>query len=172
MIKPILAEKHYKPDLGDLVWDFDNDKVSKYLVYEEGPGTDKIIPFACAHPNPWVVCGMFDIDLSLIKLQYECPYTRYAHYSLLPTALLINGDVQAYKKVKYHSPEYILDWEWHKQMFPKDLLGLSRIQKIMLGSGYTNFTGFNDGSGSIVARRVMLDNGDAVLVHFHEWYNK
>lgn len=173
MIKIVEQEKPYKPDLGDLVCDFCKKLASNYLVHEEAPLSKKIIPLVIIYPNPWIAAKSFDIDTTPIQAIYKCPYTGYTHYSIVPSALIVNGDVKAYAKLKHHSPEYILDLAWHQKMIrQEDLYGLSAIQRIILGSGYTEGTHINDGGGSIVTRQVMLDNGDALLVHFWEWYNK
>lgn len=173
MIKIIEQEKPYKPSNGDLICDFYENKASKYLVYEETPLIDKIIPFAIVHPNPWIAAQALDINTTPIQVNYKCPYTGYNHYAIVPSALIINDNVQVYKKVKHWAPDYILDLEWHQKMIPAlNLHGLSEIQRILLGSGYTEGTHFTDGSGSIITRQVMLDNGDALLCHLWEWYNK
>lgn len=173
MIKIIEQKKPYKPSNGDLVCDFYENRASKCLVYEETPLIDKIIPFAILYPNSWIAAKAFDIDTTPIQVPYKCPYTGYTHFAIIPSALIVNGDVKVYAKVKHHAPEYILDLPWHQKMIQKkDLYELSAIQRILLGSGYTEGTHINDGNGSIITRQVMLDNGDALLVHTWEWYNK
>lgn len=174
MINLIKSENHYKPKIGDLVCEWFNEESSLYLVDEPEPNTDKIIPLVCASPNPFRVLNeVFDINAMPIIAQYKCPYTHYTHFAIVPVALLINGDEKKYEgKVKHHSPDYLMDWEFHKQMVKDRRLELYDIPKLLLGSGYTNMTSHNDGHGRPEQRRVMMDNGDALWCYFWEWYNK
>jgi hypothetical protein len=159
-------------EFGDIIAEMVKPGVSKYLVEEEGPGTDKVVPLQCITPNPWTALAVLGIDCEDIIARYECPYTEYTHFAIVPSALLINGTIDPYKGLK-RNPEYVLDWEWHKQMIPeKERFGLFPIQKLLIGSGYTCGAAFNDGIGRINQRRVMLDNGDALWCHFWMWYNK
>lgn len=128
MIKVIKQEKPYKPDIGDLICDFCEDKASEYLVHEKTPLIDKIIPLVILYPNPWIAAKAFDIDTTPIQTIYKCPYTGYTHYSIVPSALIVNGDVKVYAKVNHYAPNYILDLEWHQGMGRKeDLYELSAI---------------------------------------------
>ncbi len=173
MIKVVKSpSNHYKTDCGDIMCEMIQNGSSEYLVAEEGTGTDKVIPLACAHPNPWVACAMFDINTKPIQLMYNCPYTRYEHFAMLPIALLVNGDVDVYKNVNYHSPDYLLDWEFHTQLWKNRRLDIQPVQQVLLGSGYQRGCSSYDGHGSLEKRRVMLDNGDALWVAFWEWFNK
>jgi hypothetical protein len=172
MINLVKAKEKYVPNIGDLVCEWSNKESVEYLVAEKGMGTEKVIPLACAHPNPWKALDMFDICATPIIAKYKCPYTNYEHFAILPVQLLINGNVDAYKHLKHWAPEYVLDWEWHKELMKERRFEIQAIQRILLGSGYTGGTGFNDGHGGLEERRVMLDNGDALWVIFWEWYNK
>lgn len=169
MINIIPAEKPYTPDIGDLVCDF-NKKVSGYLTLQKSK-SEKIIPLSLIDLNPWNALRDLGIDCSCINVKYTCPYTKYEHFAIIPTALIVNGDVKIYSKVRHWNPEFVLDWEWHKKMIP-DRLNLSKIEKILLGSGYTDGTNAHDGSGAIIECRVILDNGDMLHCHTWEWYNK
>ena len=168
MISLIKAEKPYKPEIGDLVCQ--SEESVKYLCHSEDPATDKIIPLGCADPNPWEALRVFAINAKPIITKYTCPYTKYEHFGIVPVALLLRKD-NVYN-VKFHSADYLMDWAFHRHNFKKDRLKLFNIPKILLGSGYTDGTGHYDGSGSSIQRPVMLENGDALWCHFHEWYNK
>lgn len=172
MIQIVEAKKPYEAKHADLICDFCEDKrYSKYLS-QESLNSQKIIPLAVLYPDPWQALEALNIDGDPLHFKYKCPYTGYEHFAILPSSLIVNGDVNVYKDVKHHSPDYVLDWEWHQKMHKANLTGLTDIQKIMLGSGYTSGTRITDGHGTIKQCLVMLDNGDALLSNFWEWYNK
>ncbi len=170
MIKIIPAEKPYKSKNGDLVCSFDNKEISKYLTNQKSD-SQKIIPLGIIHPIPWTALSHLGIDYSNITARYTCPYTEYEHFAILPVAVIVNGDIKTYAKVHHYNPDFVLDWEWHQKMIP-DRLALSRIDKVLLGSGYTAGTRINDGSGSLIQCRAILENGDILHLHLWEWYNK
>jgi hypothetical protein len=172
MIKVVKAKEKYVPNIGDLVCEWTSKESAEYLVAEEGLGTEKVIPLACAHPNPWTALSYFNINAEPLQVTYDCPYTTYTHFTILPIALLLNGDGKAYKNMKHWAADYVLDWDFHRELMKERRLEIQAIQRILLGSGYTNGCGFNDGSPGLEQRRVMLDNGDALWVSFWEWYNK
>ena len=51
-------------------------------------------------------------------------------------------------------------------------LALSRIEQVLLGSGYTDFTLPSDGSVGVSWQFVALSNGDVLLLAGLEWFNK
>lgn len=166
-----LAKEPYQNEFGDLVCEWSKKGVSKYLVNEENTGTERIIPLCVVHPNPWIALQQFGIDASAIKTKHKCPYTDYEYFSIIPTALLLNTDYDY--KVRHWAPDYVMDWEFHKNMWKKEeLLRLHDVERLLLGSGYTTCTLSTDGDRSLIQRRVMLDNGDALWCFFWEWYNK
>lgn len=170
MIKFIPAKKPYKPKIGDLLCDHFDKDASTYLTRQD-PKSQKIIPLGVLYPNPWVALTDLGIDYKQITVRYTCPYTEYEHFAIVPTALIINGEVEVYSKVRHYNPKFVLDWEWHQKMIP-DRLTLGRIARTLLGSGYTNSWNANDGHGAIVECRATLDNGDMLHCHTWEWYNK
>jgi translation initiation factor IF-1 len=64
------------------------------------------------------------------------------------------------------------DTEWWRQQKEDDLFTPTRVQKLMLGSGHTIATLAHDGYGKVIKAKIPLSNGDFVLVHVWEWYNK
>lgn len=175
MIQLVQAAKPYKPEIGDLVCEWCKPEKSElYLDSAKGPGTDKVVPLCIIYPNPWVALEWFNIDAKPIMAKYECPYTNYKHFAIVPTALLLlQGDTKRYEKCKsMYGMDYILDWDFHKHMHKERRLEVFPIQKMLLGSGYTHGTCINDGHGSLEYARVNMDNGDALWVAFWEWYNK
>lgn len=170
MIKFVHAKNPYKPDHADLICDFQNEGSSKYLTLDQ-PTSEKTIPLSIVDPNPWTALAKLGIDYKQLCVRYECPYTHYEHFAIVPTALLVNGNIEIYKKVNHFNPDFVLDWEWHLKMIP-DLLTIGKIGKILLGSGYTDMNNVFDGSGAIIQCRAVLDNGDMVHCYTWEWYNK
>lgn len=169
-IELVPAKKPYDEDIGDLVCDLVHSKASDYLENDPNLGTEKIIPLCLINPNPWRAVQELDINARPLVAKYKCPYTNYEHFGVVPVALLLfNGGEKSYPKM--FNSDFIFDWEWHKKMI-RDRASVSPIQKILLGSGYSDFWRASDGHGEIKERKVMLDNGDGLLVAFWEWYNK
>ena len=176
-IKVIHADKPYKPKNGDLVCGFDNEEVEKYL---QDPGNNlpegQVLPLCLIHPNTWQAVKLLDIDAKPICCRYECPYTNYEFYSIVP-AVLVSTDLNAkwgkiVQKVARWTPDYVLDHEYHRETYKERVFDLNEIGKFLIGPGYTHGTHITDGSGSIINAIVNLDNGDFLYVYLLEWYNK
>jgi hypothetical protein len=136
---------------------------------------------------PWQ--GLVNLDINVHKLQTQSIYkdavTHHEAYWFLPT-ILVTTDPAKYKSVDiFKNPtvyNFFSDIKWHKAIWRKELFKLSRIQKILLGTGYTLGCYINDGAPggkfnkqgepepSMVA--VDLNNGDQIAGFVWEWYNK
>jgi hypothetical protein len=173
----VTSKNPYTPRIGDLLCGFRKD-AGVHLALEKFTGDLKdyqIIPLACLLPNPWQALGSLQIYVDEIKDIHDCPYTGYAYYSLVPTALLSKNLEQYEPPLGVPFADYAMDAEWHLHMSgnkPERLVELTPIQKLLLGSGYTHGTRYLDGHGKTEEGVVNLDNGDLLWVHFWEWYNK
>lgn len=173
MIIPIKAEKSYKIKNGDFIFDMCKPKNGMELYLDENEEfSEKVIPLALVDVNPWRALDDLNIDASELMTIYSCPHTATEYFPLIPVALLVN-DIEAYRNCRFRfGPDYTLDWEFHKHMYKERVYEINDIQKIMLGTGYTSYTTFYDGHGRIEKKKINLDNGDALLTYFWEWYNK
>jgi hypothetical protein len=172
-VQVIPAKKRHKYDCGDLVCEFYQPDSGRYL--EDNPCRDgQIIPLGVFYPNPWDSLKVLEIDVTLIKIEYVCPYTDFHCFSIVPTALIRTNLEEKWGELvqkKWGNSGYVLDHEWHKSAWG-DVCGLSDIARLLLGSGYTEGTHIHDGSRERKETTVRLSNGDAIWVHFWEWYNK
>lgn len=180
-VYPILANNPHVPKCGDLICDFDGTNTGKFLESAEEDKFNKfeyrfddkqILPLALLNPNPFHSLTILNIDFNSILSSYSCPYTKYDFYSIVPTALISDDLAGKYGSIKHWNKEYLFDYDWHKKMMGDRILELSEIGNLMLGSGYTGGTGFNDGHSSKHKTTVNLDNGDQLCVYFLEWHNK
>ena len=155
---------------------FTNKESCQYLEEADTP-LEQILPLTLINPNCWVALSNLEIDTEPIKVIYECPYTKYTSYSIVPVALVstdLKGKWESIirKGISLHTVEYLLDYEFHKNMWQKRILELTDIGKLLMGSGYTYLAGWNDGYGSKESFKINLDNGDFLWVYAWEWYNK
>jgi hypothetical protein len=182
-IKILPTLKPYKPEIGDLILDWVKPEARKFLGTVPGRKKrekqavpkaegDQVLPLRLLNPNPWKALEALGIDADEIKAKYECPYTEYDFYAIVPAALISSDLKGKYDHVQHWNKDYLFDHEFHKDMFKEHITGLGEIGKLMLGSGWTSMTGVNDGSRSVITAIVNLDNGDQLLVYTWEWYNK
>ncbi len=180
-IKIVPAKKIYKPEIGDLILDWEKPDARKFLGVVEGrkkqekqatPKEGQILPLRLVHPNPWKALDAMSIDADGIKALYECPYTGYEFFAVIPAALISSDLAKKYNHVQHWNKDYLFDHDWHKEMMKEHVTGLGEIGKLMIGSGWTRCTGVNDGSRSLITAVVDLDNEDQLLVYTWEWYNK
>ncbi len=67
------------------------------------------------------------------------------------------------------------DFAYMKKHFPlktKNGLPFTKIQRALLGPGYTHSTNMDDGSGYLYDAIVALDNEDFLGVKVWMWFNK
>lgn len=171
-IAVVKAVKPYKPDCGDLVC------CATSAQYLETPPNkfpqEQVLPLAAIRPNPWMVLEYLGIDASLIRGTYECPYTGYDFYGVVPICLASEQlDKYCTEEMKQRGQaDYWFDHAWHVHMMKDRRFDLTEVQRLLLGSGYTDMTGHHDGSGSKKQTKVNLENGDYLWVWFNEWHNK
>lgn len=167
MVEIIKAENLYVPDCGDLLYE------NSFLesLSDEHP-VGQMMPLAVLDANPWHALKLLGINTTAIKKTYQCPYTGYAHYWIVPVALISDDLKNNYAHFEHWNKNYLFDHEWHEQMWSERRWELQKIQQLLLGSGYTVGTMSNDGFGEVRQTKVKLSNGDYLWVHFWVWYNK
>lgn len=127
--------------------------------------------------NPWAALTKLEVKHEEFKeaVKYCCPYNNYTHYWCLPV-LVFTQDVKLWTaRYKTHRESMYLDRNWMKQHFPpkvKDALPFTRVQRALLGAGYTEMTLVSDGSGFLYDAIVALDNNDFLGVKVWMWFNK
>jgi len=203
MITFATAPERYKPENGDLLWGATSDwaapdsndradwvqnpdyrdRVSGLkLNVLDGTELDNDILLMChINPNPMKAMDILEIDRDFF-CPYKDPYTGYAVFGIIPTAILSAGwqrmsymercealDDRGCRKVNYI--DLAFDSEFVKETY-SDHFELTEIQKQMMGSGYTSCCNMHDGHGSRVSAKVKMSNGDWLFVWVWEWYNK
>lgn len=144
-----------------------------YVQEPEWEENTQTLPLAVVNPNPWQALRDLDINADAIKSPYKCPYTEYTSFGIVPICL-ISANLLNYIEAaeRFKQADYWLDYQYHQDLWGDKLLAMTDIQKLLLGSGYTYATGWNDGTPQQVYGKVNLDNGDSLFVYYWEWYNK
>lgn len=107
--------------------------------------------------------------------KYHCEITDRDYHSLIPVALM-NGDPETL--VCEDTPSFrvdmIKDDNWNMEQFDieNDIIKISHIQQLFLGSGYDMCFSPSDGSHSFLTFTIELDNGDLVICKGIVWHNK
>jgi len=90
--------------------------------------------------------------------------------------LIFTKDVKLWTaRYKTNKDEMYLDEKWMRKFFPpktKNGLPFTKIQRALLGPGYTDMTIVSDGSGYLYDALVALDNEDFLGVKVWMWFNK
>jgi len=184
---PIKIIKHEKAvplnDYGDVLrpfstWDktlTGDDWYSK--IPEEYYAKQTYYPLIAVAQNPWAALEKLGVDHKHFKkeVQYTCPYNGYIHFWSVPI-LVFTNDVKLWTvRYKVFREEMYLDHAMMKNFFPpkvKDALPFTKIQRSLLGPGYTDMTIVTDGNGYLYDALVALDNGDSLGVKVWMWFNK
>lgn len=137
------------------------------------------IPLYFIQPNPWesligLKVNCFDFK---DKVAYTCPYTNYVHSWALPLYIFtknINLWIERVKQISSKA-DRLLNKEWMTKYYsPYSERGLrfNKIQRTMLGSGYTGKTLQEDGEGYLYDMLLLLDNQDLLGGKVWIWFNK
>ena len=185
---PIKIIKHDKAipinDNGDILRPFEswNTTLTGGGWYSKVPEefyVDKLYyPLTAIAQNPWTALKSLGVDHKEFKkeVEYVCPYNGYVHFWSVPV-LIFTNDVKnwtARYKTGVRENMY-LDKDWMRKFFPtkvKNALPFTKIQRALLGPGYTDMTIVSDGSGYLYDALVALDNEDFLGVKVWMWYNK
>lgn len=119
-----------------------------------------------------------NVEVLVDSSQYDCPYTEYTHYGLIPVLITTDDPTKYLVKMPEWLREAAADKEWNRPKF--DLSDeqelqenyLTSINTILLGSGYTTMTIISDGSNYTEPMVLELENGDNILCFGKVWYNK
>ena len=178
MIKPIVQNKPYCPEFGDIL--SGNEYIKTAVHCKAGASFKEVFGdigrgFIPVIQNPWQFLEKINIIIEGLKktFQYECPFTHNTYYHFIPIAIVVNynSTVEQYRQPNFeNSWDYLFDLEWvlHMCKMPE----IDSIQRSMLGHGYTFATLPDDGSGKFIKALIELDNKDHILGYCWEWYNK
>jgi len=184
---PIKIIKHEKAvplnDYGDILrpfssWDQTLTGDGWYSKIPEEFYTDKLYyPLIAVAQNPWEALEKLGVDHAEFKekIKYICPYNKYVHFWCVPV-LIFTKDVKNWTvRYKIFREDMYLDPKWMRNFFPpkvKDALPFTKIQRALLGPGYTDMTIVSDGNGYLYDALVSLDNEDFLGVKVWMWFNK
>lgn len=166
------AEQRLQEDGGDILFG------KEYLASAteaERLGQTPFVLLEAIHPNPLTALISLRVDTDAFEraMTYTCPYTTYTHLWAVPVAILSSRpSLYPPSDAFARSYAHAFDWRWNAGQWGDRIFKLDRVGQMLLGSGYTNFTGAQDGSGSQELNKVPMDNGDFVLVRHWVWYNK
>jgi hypothetical protein len=140
--------------------------------------TDKLYyPLTSISQNSWKALDRLRVDHREFKkaVEYTCPYNDYVHFWSVPV-LIFTDDVKNWtSRYRISREDMYLDKDWMRKFFPpkvKDALPFTKIQRALLGPGYTDMTIVSDGSGYLYDAIVALDNKDFLGVKVWMWFNK
>ena len=141
--------------------------------------TKKFIPLNAFSQNSWKALEKIGVGYHEFKekVEYNCPYNDYNHYWAVPVILfcedvkfwLDRGGLPEMRKQMY------MDEEWMRSCSSprtKNGFRFSKVQRALLGSGYTYGTMVQDGIGQVHDGLVTLENGDFLGCKVWVWFNK
>ncbi len=179
--------KHKKPEglknCGDILYPFEswrntNTGAGWYSkVPDEFLKNSLYLPLTSVSPNSWEALEKLSVHYSPFKdlVKYTCPYNGYEHYWCVPV-LIFTKDLKTWtSRCKIRYEELYFDQEWVRNFYPcqtKKGLPFTRIQRSLLGSGYTETTMVQDGKSFLYDAIVALNNGDFLGVKVWMWFNK
>jgi hypothetical protein len=134
-------------------------------------------PLTAVGQNPWESLIRLGVNCFDFKesVQYECPYNKYIHFWSIPV-VIFTDDVKFWlDRYQVTSREKYLDQERIKKFSPikvKNSLSFTKVQRSLLGPGYTSGTAVTDGNGFLYDTLLALDNGDFLGTKVWMWFNK
>jgi len=133
-------------------------------------------PLTAVHQNPWEALVRLGVNCFNFKemVQYECPYNKYIHFWCVPVLIFTDNVQEWIDKYKISYPDMYLDRSRMRRQLPpetKNGLPFTRIQRALLGPGYTSGTLNSDGKGYLYDTLLSLDNGDFLGSKVWMWFN-
>jgi hypothetical protein len=135
------------------------------------------IPLYIIQQNSWEALAKLGISYFDFKDQvaYECPYTGYLHYWAVPTHLFMDTIGDWLPKCSFYDKEKFCDLDWAKKFHnPKSANGLKfkKVQRSLLGSGFTESALVHQGYGNIHDAILSLESGDFLGCKVWVWFSK
>ena len=182
--------KHVNPvpvhDCGDILHPFDGweksktggDWISKFP--EEFYENKEYLRLSFIAQNSWKSLERLNVNIEPFKklVQYKCPYNEYIHYWCVPVVVLTKDIKLWTSRCTSQEPlkeKFFAQKEWMKKFYPiktKNGLPFTKIQRALLGPGYTEGTMVYDGEGFLYDSILALDNGDFLGAKVWMWFNK
>ena len=134
-------------------------------------------PLTAVAQNPWNALQKLGVLCFEFKemVEYKCPYNGYIHYWAIPVLIFTDNVKFWTDRFKTKKEAMYLDPEWMRKFIPpkiKDGLPFTKVQRALLGAGYTCITLTGSGEGYIYDGLVALDNDDFLGVKVWIWFNK
>ena len=146
-------------------------------IPEEFYDNKSYLPLTAVAQNSWTALEKLGVDFKDFQKQVEyiCPYNKYAHFWSVPILIFTNDIKNWTVRHKIPREEMYLDEGWMRNYFPpkvRDALPFTKIQRALLGPGYTEMTLQSDGQGFLYDALIALDNGDFLGAKVWMWFNK
>ena len=181
----IIKHKDAEPlrDIGDILYPFQDRNTTTtgdgwYTKFPEEFYKNKpYFPLTAIAENSWNSLIKLNINCFDFKekVQYKCPYNNYMHFWCVPILIFSDNISFWTNRYKVNHTSMYLDQEWMKKFFPvktKNGLPFTKIQRALLGPGYTTMTCISDGSCYLYDTLLALDNGDYLGSKVWIWFNK
>jgi len=179
--------KHASPsslnERGDILFPFEEWNITKNGGgwYTQPPLNlnTPYIPLCNINENPWGALEEFNINTAEFrdKVKYICPYTNYTFYWCLPLFILSENIENLIKRTSL--PEWkikkILNIELTKKFQPltdKNGFKFTKIQRALLGTGYSANTRIDDGEAFLYDTILALSNGDLLCAKVWIWFHR
>lgn len=179
-IQPVCQDQEYSHPYGDLLVEA-QDWVRRAAKLREELNDNKApLLLDYVSPNSWeALQRLSGLDADAFKsfgekCKYTCPYTMRDYFGLVPLFIWTANPQQYLKNCYVRSIEMACDSEWNLEQYSEQIFDckISRIQALLLGSGYTACELMSDGSNSIEPVIMNLSNGDKLVFAAYVWHNK
>lgn len=175
MIQIVKPQPPFTPEIGDFL--FGPEFIHSYITKEETKAKDFLL-FPLIFMNYWhpfSTLKKLGIDASELRTscKYQCPFRHNTtFYGVFPFAIKTN-DSKIYRQNDFalEAFDYAFDLEWQQRCIDQ-LMSVDQFSRAFMGHGFTDGTLPFDGGNSIVNVKLQLTNGDFILAHTWEWYNK
>ena len=176
-------------DFGDILepfedWDSTQTGAGWYSKMDEKycEETD-FLPLTSIAYNPWKSLERLGVNATAFKdsVVYECPFTGYKHFWAVPLYLFTKGDVEEWLKTAKSRGAYIPYTDMYKdkgwmRKFNAPVgdrgFNFTRVQRSLLGPGFTSGTLPSDGDGYLYDAFLRLSNDDLLGCKVWIWFNK
>lgn len=110
------------------------------------------------------------------QFKYKCPFNGYTHMSLVPSYICVD-DINKFKDVLApYIMDILRDKDYMKNIFYNNYkngkLNLSKLQELLIGSGYTEGSYPNDGSSNFSNVVLEEEDGTLIICKLIIWYNR